>query len=91
MDRVNETPSIVDIKRFPQREDEKKKAKKKYPQSAESFHEHLKKAFERMDNEEDNIIDITNYQNKPIRTNTPDLTGVQKRENEREAKRLYED
>ena len=59
MDIVNETPSIVDIRRFPQKEDEKKKTKKKYPQSSESFHEYLKKAFEKMDNEEDNVIDIT--------------------------------
>ena len=47
MDIVNETPSIVNIQRFPQREDERKKAKKKYPQSSESFHEYLKKAFEK--------------------------------------------
>ena len=58
MDIVNEIPSIVDIKRFPQREEEKKKAKKKHPQSAESFHEHLKKAFDKLD-EGDNVIDIT--------------------------------
>ena len=62
MDIVNETPSIVNIQRFPQREDERKKAKKKYPQSSESFHEYLKKAFEKMDNEEDNVIDITHKQ-----------------------------
>ena len=29
MDIVNETPSIVNIQRFPQREDERKKAKEK--------------------------------------------------------------
>lgn len=64
MDKVNETPSIVDIRRFPQREEELKKTKKKYPQSSESFHEHLIRAFEKMDNEEDNVIDITPKQNK---------------------------
>lgn len=69
MDIVNETPSIVDIKRFPQREDERKKAKKKYPQSAESFHEHLKKVFEKMD-EEDNVIDITPKKQSTPPTNT---------------------
>lgn len=70
MNKVNETPSIVDIQRFPQREDERKKTKKKYPQSSESFHEHLKKAFEEMDNEEDNVIDITpkKQSNPPMNT-----------------------
>lgn len=68
MDIVNETPSIVNIQRFPQREDERKKTKKKYPQSSESFHEHLKKAFEKMDNEEDNVIDIT-----PKKQSTPPM------------------
>ena len=71
MDIVNKTPSIVNIQRFPQREDERKKAKKKYPQSSESFHEYLKKAFEKMDNEEDNVIDITpksKQSNPPMNT-----------------------
>lgn len=70
MDIVNETPSIVNIQRFPQREEENKKAKKKYPQSSESFHEYLKKAFEKMDNEEDNVIDITpkKQSNPPMNT-----------------------
>lgn len=59
MDIVNETPSIVNIQRFPQREDERKKAKKKYPQPLKSFDECLKEANETLCNEEDNVIDIT--------------------------------
>lgn len=58
MDIVNKTPSVVDIRRFPQREDERKKAKKKYPQSTKSFYDELQKAFDKLD-EEDNVIDIT--------------------------------
>lgn len=66
MDKVNETPSIVNIQRFPQREDERKKAKKKYPQSLKPFEEYLREANETVCNEEDNVIDIT-----PKKQNTP--------------------
>ena len=68
MDIVNETPSVVDIRRFPQREDEKKKAKKKYPQPLKPFEEYLREASETVCNEEDNVIDIT-----PKKQNTPSM------------------
>ena len=59
MDIVNKTPSIVNIQRFPQRENEKKKAKKKYSQPLKSFEEYLREANDTSCNEEDNVIDIT--------------------------------
>ena len=62
MDIVNKTPSIVNIQRFPQREEEQKKAKKKYPQPLKSFEEHLRESNEMNCNEEDNVIDITSKQ-----------------------------
>lgn len=68
MDIVNETPSIVDIQRFPQKEDEKKKAKKKYPQPLKPFKEYLREASETVCDEEDNVIDIT-----PKKQNTPPM------------------
>lgn len=59
MDKVNEAPSIVDIRRFPQKEEELKKTKKKYPQPLKPFEEYLREANETVCNEEDNVIDIT--------------------------------
>lgn len=88
MNTINETPSVVDIRRFPQREEEQKKAKKKYPQQ-KPFSDTLDKTFETVEDSGNNVIDIT-PQEKPTRTDTPDLTGVQKRENKCNAKRLYE-
>ena len=57
MDKVNETSSIVNIQRFPQREEEKKKTKKKYP-NQRPFSKALSEVFEEQE-EEDNVIDIT--------------------------------
>ena len=57
MDIVNETPSIVNIQRFPQREDERKKTKKKYL-NQKPFSEALSEVFEEQE-EEDNVINIT--------------------------------
>lgn len=88
MDIVNETPSIVNIQRFPQREEENKKAKKKYPQQ-KSLMDAITEVPKEVE-EENNVIDITNYQDNPVKTDTPDLTGVQKRKNEFESKRIYE-
>ena len=68
MDIVNETPSIVNIQRFPQREEEQKKAKKKYPQPSKPFEEYLREANETVRNEEDNVIDIT-----PKKQDTPPM------------------
>lgn len=68
MDIVNETPSIVNIQRFPQREDERKKTKKKYPQTSKPFEEHLKEARGEVCTEEDNVIDIT-----PKKQSTPPM------------------
>lgn len=87
MDIVNETPSIVDIRRFPQREDERKKAKKKYPQQ-KPFSDTLNKTFETVEDSGNNVIDIT-PQEKPTRTDTPDLTGIGKKQNKLEGERIY--
>ena len=57
MDKVNKTASIVNIQRFPQREEEQKKTKKKYP-NQRPFSEALSEVFEEQE-EEDNVIDIT--------------------------------
>lgn len=68
MDKVNEVPSIVNIQRFPQREDERKKAKKRYSQPLKPFEEYLREANETVCNEENNVIDIT-----PKKQNTPPM------------------
>lgn len=68
MDKVNEAPSIVNIQRFPQREDERKKAKKRYSQPLKPFEEYLREANETVCNEENNVIDIT-----PKKQNTPPM------------------
>lgn len=96
MDKINEIPSIVDISRFPQREEELKKAKKKYPQVGK-FDDILRKLLEdnqdeEIPNNEDNVTD-GNDTNRPTdnpeRCDTPDKNGIQKKLDFEEGNRRY--
>ena len=86
MNEVTKSPSVVNIQRFPQREEEEKKKIKK-----ETGHwNYSPYLFEDVSSEEDNVTEVKFKHDNPPRTDTPDLTGVQKRENESNAKKLYE-
>jgi len=94
MDIVNKTPSVVDIQRFPQREEELKKAKKKYPQVGKSFSDWYKELLEdeEIPNEENNVTDGNDTNrptDKPERYDTPDENGIQKRLDFEEGNRQY--
>ena len=58
MDKVNKTPSIVNIQRFPQREEEQKKTKKKYP-NQRPFSEALSEVFEEQEEDEESPFKLT--------------------------------
>ena len=67
MDIVNPVPNAPNINRFPQREDERRKVEQT-PESTASFHDALMKAFEEMDNEEDNVIEAIRISAPPVNT-----------------------
>lgn len=67
MDIVNPVPNAPNINRFPQREDERKKVKLT-PESTASFHDALMRAFEEMDNEEDNVVEAIHISAPPVNT-----------------------